>query len=144
VNAETVNTAAAQAVRPVQQQVVRVQHQLQEMTDIMTDFIASHSDPVLKSYLEDLNDAAVGVMKKHDDVLGWQVRYMAVRRGTLFYGDTFKAAKALADSKSPPSSTDRHVVSLRGCSVKRSPEESDPSHMAFVLTTTQVNAACVA
>ena len=40
VNAETVNTAAAQAVRPVQQQVVRVQHQLQEMTDIMTDFIA--------------------------------------------------------------------------------------------------------
>jgi hypothetical protein len=143
VNAETVNTAAAQAVRPVQQQVVRVQHQLQEMTDIMTDFIASHSDPVLKSYLEDLNDAAVGVMKKHDDVLGWQVRYMAVRRGTLFYGDTFKAAKALADGQSPPSSTDRHVVSLRGCSVKRSPEESDPSHMAFVLTTAQVNAACV-
>ena len=139
VNAETVNAAAAQAVRPVQLQVVRVEHQLQELAG----FIMSHSDPVLKSHLEDLNNEAVAVMKKHDDVLGWQVRYMAVRRGTLFYGDTFKAAKALADGKSPPSSTDRHVVSLRGCSVKRSPEESDPSHMAFVLTTAQVNAACV-
>jgi hypothetical protein len=137
-NADTVKAAAALAARPLEQQQLRLQRQVQELTD----FIASHGDPLLKSHLEDLNDAAVGVMKKH--VMGWQVRYMAVRRGTLFYGDTFKAAKVLADGQSPPSSTDRHVVSLRGCRVKRSPEESDPSHMAFVLTTAQVNAARVA
>ena len=138
VNAETVNAAAAQAVRPVQQQVVRVEHQLQELAG----FIMSHSDPVLKSHLEDLNNEAVAVMKKHDDVLGWQVRYMAVRRGTLFYGNTYKAVEMLSDG-STKTSTDHHVIDLRGCSVRKCQKESDPSHFAFVLTTAQVNSGCV-
>jgi hypothetical protein len=143
VNAETVNTAAVQAVRPVQQQVVRVQHQLQELTDFMADFIASHSDPVLKSHLEDLTSAAVPVMKKHDDVLGWQDRFVAVRRGTWFYGDSYKAVKAISDGRTLPSTTDRHIISLSGCSVDKCPDETDKSHYAFVLTTAQVYAACV-
>jgi hypothetical protein len=138
VNAETVNAAAAQAVRPVQQQVVRVEHQLQELTG----FIMSHSDPVLKSHLEDLNNEAVAVMKKHDDVLGWQARYMAVRRGTLFYDSTYKAVEMLSDGATN-SSTDHHVIDLRGCSVRKCQKESDPSHFAFVLTTAQVNSGCV-
>jgi hypothetical protein len=139
VNAETFNTAAAQAVRPVQQQVVRVEHQLQNLTG----FIMSHSDPVLKSHLEDLNNEAVAVMKKHDDVLGWQVRYMAVRRGTLFYGSTYEAVKTLSDG-AKNFSTDYHVLNLTGCSVRKCPGKTDPSHFAFVLTTAQVNSACVA
>jgi hypothetical protein len=143
VNAETVNTAAAQALRPVQQQHVRMEHQLQELTDIITDLIASHSDPVLKSHLEDLANAAVPVMKKHDDVLGWQDRFVAVRRGTWFYGDSYKAVKAISDGRTLPSTTDRHIISLSGCSVDKCPDETDKSHYAFVLTTAQVYAACV-
>jgi hypothetical protein len=143
VNAETVNTAAVQAVRPVQQQQIRMEHQLQELTDIMTDFIASHSDPVLKSHLEDLTIAAVPVMKKHNDVLGWQDRFVAVRRGTWFYGDSYKAVKAISDGRTLPSTTDRHIINLSGCSVDKCPDETDKSHYAFVLTTAQVYAACV-
>jgi hypothetical protein len=151
VNAETVNAAAAQAVRPVQQQVVRVEHQLQELTG----FIMSHSCPVLKSHLEDLNNEAVAVMKKHDDVLGWQVRYMAVRRGTLIYGNTYGDVEAIiGDGPALPLTdhdiislggciVDDHVIDLRGCSVRKCQKESDPSHFAFVLTTAQVNAGCV-
>ncbi len=45
---------------------MRVEHQLQDLAG----FIMSHSDPVLKSHLEDLNNEAVAVMKKRDDVLG--------------------------------------------------------------------------
>ena len=108
----------------------------------MTGFIMSHSDPVLKSHLEDLNNEAVAVMKKHDGVLGWQVRYMAVRRGTLFYGSTYKAVEMLSDGATNPS-TDHHVINLRGCSVRKCQKESDPSHFAFVLTTAQVNSAFV-
>ena len=114
----------------------------------------SHSDPVLKSHLEDLNNEAVAVMKKHDDVLGWQVRYMAVRRGTLFYGNTYPDVEAIIES-SALSLTDHriislegcivddHVINLRGCSVRKCQKESDPSHFAFVLKTAQVNSACV-
>ena len=142
VNAETVNAAAAQAVRPVQQQVVRVEHRIDELSALMTGFIMSHSDPVLKSHLEDLNNEAVAVMKKHDGVLGWQVRYMAVRRGTLFYGNTYKAVEMLSDG-STKTSTDHHVIDLRGCSVRKCQKESDPSHFAFALTTAQVNSGCV-
>ena len=138
VNAETVNTAAAQAVRPVQQQVVRMEHQVQELTA----FIMSHSDPVLKSHLEDLNNAAVPVMKKHDGVLGWQDRYMAVRRGTLFYADTYKAVKSLADSRAH-SAGEEHVIDVAGCSVTKCPEETDKAHFAFVVATSQVNSICV-
>jgi len=68
VNVETVNAAASQAVHPLQQQQqIRMEQQMQQLTV----FIASHSDPVLKSHLEDLNNDAVCVMKKHDDILGW-------------------------------------------------------------------------
>ena len=138
VNVETVNTAAAQAVRPVQQQVVRMEHQVQELTA----FIMSHSDPVLKSHLEDLNNAAVPVMKKHDGVLGWQDRYMAVRRGTLFYADTYKAVKSLADSRAH-SAGEEHVIDVAGCSVTKCPEETDKAHFAFVVATSQVKSICV-
>ena len=126
----------------MQQQVVRVEHRIDELSALMTGFIMSHSDPVLKSHLEDLNNEAVAVMKKHDDVLGWQVRYMAVRRGTLFYGSTYKAVEMLSDGATN-SSTDHHVINLRGCSVRKCQKESDPSHFAFVLTTAQVNSGCV-
>jgi hypothetical protein len=135
VNEQTVNAAAAQAIRPVQQQVVWVQHRMDELAA----FIMSHDDPVLKSHLEDLNNAAVPVMKKRDDVLGWQDRYVAVRRGTLFYGNTYKAVKAISDGP-VLSLTDNHTIGLCGCRVHKCPEETDKSHFAFVLTTTQVNA----
>ena len=128
------NSAAAQAVRPVQQQVVRMEHQVQELTA----YIMSHSDPVLKSHLEDLNSEAVSVMKKHDDVVGWQDRYMAVRRGALFYADTYKAVVSLAESRAHCQG-DEHAIDLAGCSVRKSPEECDKSHFAFRLTTPQVN-----
>jgi hypothetical protein len=141
VSAETVNTAAAQAVRPVQQQVVRMEHQVQEQRELLA-YIMSHSDPVLKSHLEDLNNAAVPVMKKHDGVLGWQDRYMAVRRGTLFYADTYKAVKSLADSRAH-SAGDEHVIDVAGCSVTKGPEETDKAHFAFVVATSQVNSICV-
>ena len=133
VTAETANAAAAQAVRPVQQQVLRVEHQLQELTG----FIMSHSDPVLSSHLEDLNNSAVPVSKKHADVVGWQDRYMAVRRGTLFYAGTYKAVKSLADSRAH-SAGDQHVIDLAGCSVTKCPEETDKAHFAFLMTTPQV------
>jgi hypothetical protein len=134
VNADTVNTAAAQAVRPVQQQVVRIEQQQRALID----YIMSHSDPVLKSHLEDLNNAAVPVSKKHDEVLGWQDRYMAVRRGTLFYADTYKVVKSLADSRAH-SAGNEHVIELAGCSVTKCPEETDKAHFAFLVTTSQVN-----
>jgi hypothetical protein len=137
VNAETVNTAAAQAVRPVQQQVVRMEQEQQEQRELIAH-IMSHSDPVLKSHLEDLNNAAVPVMKKHDDVLGWQDRYMAVRRGALFYADTYKAVVSLAESRAHCPG-DEHAIDLAGCSVRKSPEECDKLHFAFRLTTPQVN-----
>ena len=83
VNAETVKTAAAHAVRPLQQQQIRTQQQVEELSA----FIASHGDPVLKDRLEDLNTAAVPVMKKHDGVMGWQERYIAVQRTfTPYFG----------------------------------------------------------
>jgi hypothetical protein len=134
VSAESASTAAAQAVRPVQQQVVRVEHQLQELAG----FIMSHSDPVLKSHLEDLNNAAVPVSKKHGDVVGWQDRFMAVRRGTLFYAGTYEAVKSLADSRAH-SAGDQHVIDLAGCSVTKCPEATDKAHFAFSVTTPQVN-----
>jgi hypothetical protein len=140
VNAETANAAAAQAVRPVQQQLVRAEHRIDELST----FIESKSDRVLKSHLEDLNNEAVAVMKKNDNVRGWQVRYMAVRRGTLFYGSTYEAVDMLSSSDGASnSSTDRHIINLRGCSVRKCQKESDPSHFAFVLTTAQVNRGCV-
>ena len=137
VNAETVNTAAAQAVRPVLQQVVRMEHQVQELTA----FITSHSDPVLKSHLEDLNSEAVSVMKKHDDVVGWQDRYMAVRRGTLFYAGTYKDALSLVQSRAAAAGDD-HVIDLRGCSVTKCQAESDKAHFAFRLMAPQVTCQC--
>jgi hypothetical protein len=115
-----------------------MEHQVQELTA----FIMSHSDPVLKSHLEDLNNAAVPVMKKHDGVLGWQDRYMAVRRGTLFYADTYKAVKSLADSRAR-SAGEEHVIDVAGCSVTKCPEETDKAHFAFVVATSQVNSICV-
>jgi hypothetical protein len=139
VNAETVSTAAAQAVRPVQQQVVRMEHRVDELAAL----IASHGDPVLKSHLEDLNNEAVPVMKKRDGVLGWQVRYMAVRRRTLFYGNSYEAVMEVIADCPPLPSTDRHVISLEGCHFRKCQKESDPSHFAFVLTTAEVNAGCL-
>jgi hypothetical protein len=143
VNAETVIAAAEQAVRPLQQTQVRMELHLKELTDIMAKLIESHSDPVLKSHLEDLTNAAVPVMKKHDDVLGWQDRFVAVRRGTLFYGNTYKAVKAMSDSPALSLTTDRHIIILKGCSVDKCLDETDKSHYAFVLTTAQVYASCV-
>jgi hypothetical protein len=135
VNADAVNTAAAQAVRPVQQQVVRMQHHVQELTA----FITSHSDPVLKSHLENLNNAAVPVMKKHRDILGnrWHDRFIAVRNATLFYADTPAAATKLAASHSRAPG-DEHVIELKGCRVEDCAMETDGSHWAFKLHTPQV------
>ena len=85
-----------------------------------------------------MNNAAVPVSKKHDDVVGRQDRYMAVRRGTLFYAGTYKAVNSLADSRAH-SAGDQHVIDLAGCSVTRCPEETDKAHFAFLVTTPQVN-----
>ena len=135
VNADAVHTAAAQAVRPVQQQVVRMQHHVQELTA----FITSHSDPVLKSHLENLNNAAGPVMKKHRDILGnrWHDRFIAVRNATLFYADTPAAATNLAASHSRAPG-DEHVIELKGCRVEDCAMETDGSHWAFKLHTPQV------
>jgi len=135
VNAETVNTAAVQAVRPVQQQVVRMEHRVDELAS----YIESHADPVLKSHLENLNNAAVPVMKKHRDILGnrWRNRSMAVRNATLFYADTPAAAANLAASHSR-APVDEHVIELKGCRVEDCAMETDGSHWAFKLHTPQV------
>ena len=133
VNAEAVNSAAAQAVRPVLQQVVRIEREQRELIA----YIMSHSDPVLKSHLEDLNSEAVSVMKKHDDVLGWQDRWMAVRRGTLYYADTYKDALGRVNSRADVAGDD-HEIDLRGCSVSKCQAESDKAHFAFKLITIQV------
>ena len=111
VSAETVNTAAAQAVRPVLQQVVRMEHRVDELAS----YIVSYADPVLKDHLEGLNHEAVPVMKKHRDILGnrWHDRFMAVRNATLFYADTPAAATSLAASRSHAPG-DEHVIELKG------------------------------
>jgi hypothetical protein len=136
VTEKTLNAAATQAMRPVQRQIIRVEQQVQELTA----FIISHSDPVLKAHLEDLTDAAAPVMKR-DGLLGWQDRYLAVRNGTLIYGNTFKAVKILtkiiADSHVLPQ-LDHHVINLKGCSVTKCPEATDRTHFAFELATPEV------
>lgn len=137
-NAETVNAAASQAVRPVQRQVMRLEHELQELTA----FIASQSDPVLKDRVEDLNTAAVPVMKKHDDVLGWQERFMAVRRGGILYGRSYKDVMSLADSTPHHTAHHRHVINLAGCSAAKCLEETDKHHYALLLTTGEVGVCC--
>ena len=130
VNAETVNTAAVQAVRPVQQQVVRVEHQLQELTD----FIASHSDPVLKSHINKLTKFAIPVMKKHDGITGWQQRFVAVRGRWLCYGRSYDAAVQLANSLPHHDASDEHIVNLAGCSACEAPQHDDSDHCAFTIT----------
>jgi hypothetical protein len=136
VSAEAVNTAASQAVRPVQRQVVRLEHEVQELTA----FIASHTDPVLKDRLEDLNTAAVPVMKKHNDVTGWQERYMAVRRGVMLYARSYKDVMSLAGSAVRQAADQNHVMDLAGCSVAKCPEETDKDHYALMLTTSEASA----
>ena len=133
VNAEVVNAAAAQAVHPVQQLVVSMEHRVDELAS----YIESHADPVVKSHLEDLNSEAVPVMKKHDDVVGWQDGYMAVRRGTLVYADTYKDALSRVESRAAAAG-DEHVIDLRGCSVTKCQAESDKAHFAFRLVSSQV------
>ena len=95
VNADTVNAAASQAVRPVQQQQIRLQQQVQEITA----FIASHTDPVLNDRLEHLNTAAVPVMTKRVDAHVWKDRCMAVRRGAVLYACSSTEAVALVGCK---------------------------------------------
>jgi hypothetical protein len=103
----------------------------------------SHADPVLQSHLEDLNYGAVPIMKKHDDADGWRDVFMSVRFGALTYGETYEIATNLADS-----SDDHRVGShcncilLAGCIVAKCPAETDKTHFAFVLKTSQVHAWC--
>jgi hypothetical protein len=113
---------------------------MEQQVQELTAFIMSHSDPVLKSHLEDFNSEAVSVMKKHDDVVGWQDRYMAVRRGTLFYAGTYKDALSLVQSRAAAAG-DEHVIDLRGCSVTKCQAESDKAHFAFRLMAPQVTAS---
>jgi hypothetical protein len=133
VNAETVNTAAAQAVLPVQQQVVRIEHQVQELQEL-TAFIMSHSDPVLNTYITKLTNFAIPVMKKHDDISGWQQRFVAVRGRWLCYGRSYDAAVQLANSLPHHDASDEHVVNLVGCSACLAPQHDDSDHSAFTLT----------
>jgi hypothetical protein len=137
VNAETVNTAAAQAVRPVQQQQVRMEHQLQELTDIMTNFIASHSDPVLNSCINKLTKFAIPVMKKHGDITGWQQRFVAVRGRWLCYSRSYDSAvqlALLANSLRHHDASDEHIINLAGCSTCEAPQHDDSDHCAFTIT----------
>ena len=129
-NAETLNTAAAQAVRPVQQLVVRMEHQVQELTA----FIMSHSDPVLKSCISKLTNFALPLMKKHDNITGWQQRFVAVRGRWLCYGRSYDAAVQLANSLSHHDASDEHIVNLVGCSACEAPQHDDSDHVAFMLT----------
>jgi hypothetical protein len=140
VDAEIANPAAEQAERPLRQQQIRIEHRMDELADELAAFMMSLSDPVLKSNVEDLNNETVAVWKKHDGVPGWHVRKMAVRRGTLFYGDNDEAVKAIIARGSAQCSTDPHIIDLRGCSVVKCSRESNPTHFAFVLTTAQVSA----
>ena len=131
VNAETVNTAAVQAVRPVQQQVVRMEHQVQELQEI-TAYIASHSDPVLKSYINKLTNLAIPLMKH--DITGWQQRFVAVRGRWFCYGRSYDAAVQLANSLPHHDASDEHIVNLVGCSACEAPQHDDSDHVSFRLT----------
>ena len=132
------NAAASQAVRPVQQQQIRLQQQVQEITA----FIASHTDPVLKDRLEDLNTAAVPVMTKRGDAHVWKDRYMAVRRGAILYGCSSKDVLRLADSLELQAAEQHRVIKLSGCSVAKYHEQTDKEHYAFVLTISEVRVLC--
>ncbi len=119
---------------------------------LLTAFISSQSDPVLKSHLEDIICEAVPVMKHVDGLQGWQDGYMAARGGSLFFADTYKAVKRISDSE-VQSATDDVLgghgcmcLDLMGCSVRKSPAETDKAHFAFVLATSEVHLlhACAA
>ncbi len=71
-------------------------------------------------------------MKKHDDVISWQDRDIAVRMEALFFASTFKAVKRIADG-STQSTTDHH----QPLNVFKCPEEF---YFTFIVKTARVNA----
>jgi hypothetical protein len=128
-----VNSAPLQAIRPLQQQVVRIEHRVDEIAACIT----SLTDPVFQSHLEDLSTNAIPVMKKRGAGVGWQDCWMAVRGATLFYAKTYKTVMSLVDSVADVAS-DKHAICLVGCAVTKAQEESDKTHFAFRLVTPQV------
>jgi hypothetical protein len=141
VNAETANTAATQTVRHLQQQQNRTQQQVEELTAFFASHLP-HNDPVLKVCLKDLNAAVVRVMKKHDDIMGWQERYMAVRKGAILYGRSRDDVLSLADSTVQQTADQHYVINLAGCSVAECLKEDDKDHYALLLTTSEVSVCC--
>jgi hypothetical protein len=121
--------------QPPYRKQIPSEHQTQELAA----FIMPHADPVLQSHLEDLNYGAVPIMKKHDDAPGWRDVFMGVRMGTLTYGDTYEIVKNVADS-SDDHRIGGHCILLAGCIVAKCPAETDKTHFAFVLKTSQVHA----
>jgi hypothetical protein len=122
--------------RPPDRLRIPSEHQQQQLIT----FIASCADPVLKSHLEDLNYEAVPVMRKLDAALGWQDLYMAVRLGTLFYGNSYQAVKTLTGACAELPS-DYRPIELAGCSVAKCVAQTDKAHFALTLTTAQVGGA---
>jgi hypothetical protein len=77
-------------------------------------------------------------MKKHGFLIEtWHERHVAVRGGTLFYGDTAGEVLSRAASHSHKPD-DRHVVELKGCKTEECPAETDGAHWAFTLVTPEV------
>ena len=75
----------------------------------------------------------------HDDLMGWQDRYMAVRRGAMLYGRSIDDVMRLAGSTLRQAEDQSHVIDLAGCSVAKCLEESDKDHYAFMLTMSEVS-----
>ena len=67
---------------------------------------------------------------------------MAVRRGAILYGRSYKDVMSLADSTVHQTADHHHVINLAGCSVAKCPEETDRDHYALVLTTSEVGVCC--
>ncbi len=132
VNPQTVNEAAERAMRPFQQQLVRVEHQVQELTAHI--ILQPVSDPVLVSCINKLTNSAISVMKKHDDITGWQQRFVAVRGRWLCYGRSYDAAVQLANSLPHHDASDQHIIDLIDCSACEAPRHDDYDHCAFTLT----------
>ncbi len=119
-----------------------------EQQMLLTAFVTSQTDPLLKSHLEDINQEAVPVMKKLDGAGGWEDGYMAARSGSLIYGSSYQGVKSLADSMLQPSThgavsgCDHLRIDLAGCCVRKCSAETDKAHYAFELVSSEVGGTC--
>jgi hypothetical protein len=126
-NAETVIAA----MRSVQQLVIRMEHQVQDLTaHVISQPV---SDPVLNSHISKLTNHAIPVMKHHS-MFGWQEHFLAVRGRWLCYDRSYPTAVQLAESLPHHNASDPRIIDLVDCSACEEPQACDYDRCAFKLT----------